>query len=68
MAIKNKLKVLRAKRNMTQKKLAEKTGLTRQSIHAIETGKFEPGLSVAFKISKAFGKPIEKIFKHKKNK
>ena len=60
--MKNKIKVLRAERNMTQAELAVEVEVSRQTINAIETGKFDPSLPLAFKISKLFGLPIENIF------
>lgn len=61
-AMKNRLRVLRAEREWTQSDLAAHLGVSRQTIHAIETGKFDPSLPLAFKMSKLFGMPIEKIF------
>ncbi|MGG7034352.1 MAG: helix-turn-helix transcriptional regulator [Flavobacterium sp.] len=60
--MKNKLKVLRAERDMTQADLADSLAVSRQTINAIEKGKFDPSLPLAFKISKLFGLPIEEIF------
>ncbi|HET8804006.1 MAG TPA: helix-turn-helix transcriptional regulator [Aequorivita sp.] len=60
--MKNKIKVLRAERNMTQAELAIEVEVSRQTINAIETGKFDPSLPLAFKISRLFGLPIETIF------
>jgi len=60
--MKNKIKVLRAERNMTQAELAVEVEVSRQTINAIETGKFDPSLPLAFKISKLFGLPIEGVF------
>ena len=60
--MKNKIKVLRAERNMTQADLAIEVEVSRQTINAIETGKFDPSLPLAFKISRLFGLPIESIF------
>ncbi len=58
----NKLKVLRAEHDLTQAGLASELGVSRQTINAIEKGKFDPSLSLAFKISRRFGLPIESIF------
>ncbi len=60
--MKNKLKVLRAERDMTQADLADSLAVSRQTINAIEKGKFDPSLPLAFKISKLFKLPIEEIF------
>ncbi|NIP23769.1 MAG: helix-turn-helix domain-containing protein [Phycisphaerae bacterium] len=49
---------------MTQQQLADRVGVTRQTIIAIEAGKYAPSLPLAFKIARAFGKPIENIFKY----
>ncbi len=49
---------------MTQQQLADKTGVTRQTIIAIEAGKYAPSLPLAFKIARTFGKPIEDIFQY----
>ena len=58
----NELKVLRAQRNWSQATLAEKAGVSRQTINAIETGKYDPSLPLAFKLAKLFGQQIEQIF------
>jgi putative transcriptional regulator len=60
--VKNKLKVLRAERNWSQAELAERLGVSRNSINAIETGRYDPSLPLAFSISELFGMPIETIF------
>lgn len=60
--MKNRLKVLRAERDLTQADLAIELEVSRQTINAIEKGKFDPSLPLAFKMSKLFGKPIEDIF------
>lgn len=60
----NKLKVLRAEKNMTQENLAEKLSVTRQTIISIENGKYTPSLPLAFKISNLFNKKIEDIFEN----
>ena len=62
--MKNKLKVLRAERDMTQADLAESLGVSRQTINAIEKGKFDPSLPLAFKISALFELSIEEIFQN----
>lgn len=58
----NRLKVLRAERNWSQADLAERLGVSRQSINALETGKYVPSLVLAFKIACLFQQPIEEIF------
>jgi putative transcriptional regulator len=60
--VKNSLRMLRAERNWSQADLAEKLGVSRQSVNAIETGRFDPSLPLAFKLSKLFARPIETIF------
>jgi putative transcriptional regulator len=60
--VKNRLRVLRAERNWSQAELAERLAVSRQSVNAIETGKFDPSLPLAFKIARLFGSPIEAIF------
>jgi len=60
--VKNRLKVLRAERDWSQADLAERLDVSRQSINAIETGKYDPSLPLAFKIARLFGMPIEAIF------
>ena len=60
--MKNRLKVLRAERNWSQAELAERLEVSRQSVNAIETGKFDPSLPLAFKIARLFQLPIELIF------
>jgi len=58
----NKLKVLRAERDWSQADLAEQLGVSRQTVNALETGRYDPSLPLAFKIAKTFGQPIESIF------
>ncbi len=60
--MKNRLKELRQERGITQEELAEALGVTRQTIIAIEKGKYDPSLRLAFKIARFFGKKIEEIF------
>ena len=60
--MKNRLKVLRADRDWTQADLADRLNVTRQTINAIEKGKYDPSLPLAFKIAVLFGLPIEEIF------
>ena len=58
----NRLKVLRAERNWSQADLAQRLDVSRQSVNAIETGKYDPSLPLAFRISRLFEAPIEAIF------
>ncbi len=58
----NRLKVLRAEMNWSQAELADRLGVSRQTINAIETGKYDPSLPLAFQIARLFGKQIEEIF------
>jgi putative transcriptional regulator len=60
--MKNKLKVLRAMNDWSQADLGERLDVSRQAINAIETGKHDPSLPLAFKIARLFGMPIEEIF------
>jgi len=60
--MKNRLKVLRAERDWTQAELANRLEVSRQTINAIEKGKFDPSLPLAFKAARLFGMPIEDIF------
>jgi putative transcriptional regulator len=60
--VKNHLRVLRAERNWTQGDLAERLQVSRQTVNSVETEKYEPSLSLAFKIARLFGKRIEDIF------
>ncbi|MBK8545395.1 MAG: helix-turn-helix transcriptional regulator [Caulobacteraceae bacterium] len=60
--MRNRLKVLRAERNWSQADLADKLDVSRQSVNAIETGKYDPSLPLAFRIAKVFALPIEQIF------
>lgn len=62
--MKNRLKVLRAERDWTQADLAAKLEVSRQTINAIEKGKFDPSLPLAFKAAKLFGLSIEDIFQY----
>jgi len=60
--VNNKLKELRAKRNWSQGNLADELGVSRQSINAIETGKYDPSLPLAFRIAQLFDQTIEAVF------
>lgn len=60
--MRNRLRVLRAERDISQADLADIIGVARQTVNALETGKYAPSLPLAFKIAKVFGKPLEEIF------
>jgi len=60
--MKNSIKMLRAKHNLTQEDLAQKVNVTRQTILAIERGKYPPSLPLALAIAKVFNTPVEEIF------
>ena len=58
----NRLKVLRAERDWSQAQLAEQLGVSRQTVNALETGRYDPSLPLAFRIARIFGQPIESLF------
>ena len=60
--MRNRLRVLRAERDWTQADLAEKLEVSRQTVNALETGKYDPSLPLAFRIAKLFGLTIEDVF------
>lgn len=60
--MKNRLRVLRAEHNWSQAELAERAGVSRQTINAVETEKYEPSLGLAFKLARLFGLRIEDVF------
>ena len=60
--MKNRLKVLRAERDWSQGDLAQHLGVSRQSVNAIETGKYDPSLPLAFRIARLFGLTVEQVF------
>lgn len=62
--MKNKLKIFRAMHNLTQEQLAEKIGVSRQTVIAIENDKYLPSLGLAFKIAKTFSAKIEDMFSY----
>lgn len=62
MLVKNRLKVLRAERDWSQQDLASRLDVSRQSVNAIETGKYDPSLPLAFRIADLFELRIEEIF------
>ncbi len=60
--MRNRLRVLRAERDWSQAELAERLGVSRQTVNAIETERYDPSLPLAFTIARLFGQPIESIF------
>jgi putative transcriptional regulator len=60
--VKNRLKVLRAERDWSQQDLADQLGVSRQTINAIETEKYDPSLPLALKVARLFERPVEEIF------
>ena len=60
--VRNRLKVLRAERDWSQAELGGRLGVSRQAVNAIETGKYDPSLPLAFKLARLFDMPIEAIF------
>ena len=60
--MKNRLRVLRAEREWSQAELAERAGVSRQTVNAIEVGKYDPSLPLAFTLARIFGQAIEQIF------
>ncbi|WP_122119549.1 helix-turn-helix transcriptional regulator [Alistipes megaguti] len=60
--MKNRLRVERAERRLTQQQLADAVGVSRQTIHAIEAGRFIPSTLLALKIARQFAKPVEELF------
>jgi putative transcriptional regulator len=60
--MKNRLRVLRAEADWTQAQLAERVGISRQAVIAVENGKYDPALPLAFKLARAFKKNVEEVF------
>lgn len=60
--MRNHLRVLRAERGWSQAELAQRLGVSRQTVNAIETGRYDPSLPLAFALAKAFARPIEQLF------
>jgi putative transcriptional regulator len=60
--VKNRIKLLRVERDLSQAELADQLGVARQTVIALEAGKYAPSLPLAFRISKLFSKPVEEIF------
>jgi putative transcriptional regulator len=65
--MKNRLEVLRKERHLTQEQLAEQLHVSRQTIHSIETQKYLPSITLAFKIARLFGLSIEDVFEYEDN-
>ena len=65
--MKNRLKVLRAERDWSQAVLAARLGVSRQTVNAIERGKYDPSLPLAFRMARLFNQPIEEIFQDQEN-
>jgi putative transcriptional regulator len=60
--VRNHLRVLRAERGWSQAELAQRLGVSRQTVNAIETGKYDPSLPLAFALARTFGRRIEELF------
>jgi putative transcriptional regulator len=60
--MRNRLRVLRAERSWSQAQLADQLAVSRQTVNAIETGRYDPGLPLAFRIARLFGRSIEGVF------
>lgn len=67
MDLKNRVRQLREERGLTQKQLGEKVNVSRQAINAVETGKFDPSLWLAYDIAQLFGMSIEEVFDFKES-
>jgi len=65
--MKNRLRVLRAEMNWTQADLAATVGISRQAVIAVENGKYDPALPLAFRLARAFGKNVEEVFVWEEN-
>ncbi len=63
--MKNNLKELRESKGLSQQKLGDVLGVSRQTINSVENGKFDPSLTLAIKLTRFFDKPIDSIFEHK---
>lgn len=61
-AVTNRIRVLRTERGLTQAQLAEQLGVTRQTVIAVEQGRYSPSLELAFQIAAALGRPIDQVF------
>ena len=60
--MKNRLKVARAEMDLTQEELAKRIGVSRQTINAVESGRYVPSTVLALKMARVFGKPVEEVF------
>jgi len=60
--VKSRLRVLRAERGWSQQELADQLGVSRQTVNAIETGRYDPSLPLAFRIARTFGASVEEVF------
>ncbi len=60
--VRNRLRVLRAERGWSQQELADQLGVSRQTVNAIETGRYDPSLPLAFRIARTFGAAVEDVF------
>jgi putative transcriptional regulator len=67
LVLKNKVRTLREALNLTQAELGKRAGVSRQAINAIETGKFDPSIRLAYSLSKIFSKTIEEVFDFEDN-
>jgi putative transcriptional regulator len=67
MAMKNRLRILRAERSWSQAELAERLSVSRQTVNAIETGKYDPSLPLAFSIARLFGRSVEGVFEQEED-
>ena len=66
--MKNKVKILRETRNLTQKELGQAVNVSRQAINAIETGKYDPSLWLAYRLARFFERSIEEVFQFEEEK
>jgi putative transcriptional regulator len=63
--VRNRIRELRAERGLTQQELADAIGVSRQTVNAIEGGKYSPSLEAAFRIAEVLGKKLEEVFEYK---
>lgn len=62
--VRNDIRALRSRRGLTQQELADRIGVTRQTVNAIEGDKYSPSLEVAFRIARTLGTPLEEVFRY----